>query len=136
MIGGFDFEQAFEKRPANVIVARGEQDTGVPVQAVVMDDDPSSPTYAGSGPGTSPYGRVTDYVDSPMIIDATLATQAATARLAERIGAQVTITRPFDPGITPGDTVILPTDSAPLRVLVDSVSLSMVGDTVISGRAQ
>ena len=136
VIGGFDFEVAFEKRPANVIVARGEQDTGVPVQAVVMDVDPSSPTYAGPGPGTSPYGRVTDYVDSPMIIDATLATQAATARLAEKSGAQVTITRPFDPGISPGDTVVLATSSAPLLVLVDSISLSVTGDTVIAGRAQ
>lgn len=136
LIGGADFEVAFEQRPANVIVARGEQDTGVPVQAVVMDTDPSSPTYAGPGPGTSPYGRVTDYVDSPMIIDATLATQAATARLAEKTGAQVTITRPFDPGTQPGDTLVLATASAPLVVLVDSVSLSVTGDTVIAGRAQ
>lgn len=136
VIGGADFEVAFEQRPANVIVARGEQDEGVPVQAVVMDTDPLSPTYAGVSAGSSPYGRVTDYVDSPMIIDATLAAQAASARLAERVGAQVTITRPFDPGIQPGDTVVLATSSAPLRVLVDSVSLNVTADTVINGRAQ
>lgn len=136
LIGGADFAVSFEQRPANVIVARGEQDEGAPVQAVVMDVDPSSPTYAGPGPGTSPYGRVTAYVDSPMIIDATIAINAATARLAEKTGAQVTITRPFDPGTAPGDTLVLATGSAPLRVLVDAVSLSVTGDTVISGRAQ
>src|SRR6187549_467744 len=83
----------FDTKPPNVIVARGEpQDGTAPVQAIAMDTDPSSPTYAGTGPGTSPYGRVTYFFASPLLLTEPQAQSAAETILAENGGAGATYT--------------------------------------------
>lgn len=123
----------YDTRPPNVIVARGEaQDGTVPVQAVAIDSDPSSPTYAGTGPGTSPYGRVTEFFSSPLLLTTAQAQAAANTILAQNIGAGATYTlvRPYDPTITAGDVTTLDTSI----LVVDAVTLSLTGDTELQVR--
>jgi hypothetical protein len=120
-------------RPPNVFVARGEpQDGSAPVQAVAMDTDPSSPTYAGTGPGTSPYGRVTQFYSSQLLRTVGMAQAVANSLLATRVGAGATYTliRPYDPTISAGDVVSL--DGAALAV--DSITLDLAGDTSLQVR--
>lgn len=123
----------FDTRPPNIVVARGEpQDGSDPVQATAEDDDPSSPTYAGTGPGTSPYGRVTRYYSSPLLETEAQAQSAADTILAGYVGAGATYTAtvPFDPTITAGDVVSI----GGIILSVDSVTLSLTGDTTIQVR--
>lgn len=123
----------FDTRPPNVIVARGEaQDGTLPVQAVAMDSDPSSPTYAGTGPGTSPYGRVTYFFSSPLITTEAQAQSSANTLLGQRVGAGATytLTVPYDPTITAGDVVAV----GGATLAVDSVTVSLTGDTTLQVR--
>jgi hypothetical protein len=123
----------YDTRPPNVIVARGEaQDGTAPVQAVAVDSDPSSPTYAGTGPGTSPYGRVTEYFSSPLIKTVAQAQAAANTILSQNVGAGATYTlvRPYDPTISAGDVVSLEGSA----LAVDSVTLDLSGDTSLQVR--
>ena len=123
----------YDTRPPNVIVARGEpQDDTPPVQAVAIDSDPSSPTYAGTGPGTSPYGRVTEFFSSPLLETESQAQSAANTILAGYVGAGATYTlvRPYDPTISAGDVVSV--DGAALAV--DAVTIDLAGDTSLQVR--
>jgi len=123
----------YDTRPPNVVVARGESQEGIPpVQAVAIDTDPSSPTYAGTGPGTSPYGRVTFYFASPLLETEAQAQAAAETILSQHVGAGATYTliRPYDPTITAGDVVSV--DGSALAV--DAVTLDIAGDTSIQVR--
>ncbi len=123
----------FDTRPPNVIVARGEpQDGTAPVQAVALDTDPSSPTYAGTGPGTSPYGRVTYYFTSPLILTQAQAQATANTILAENIGAGAAykLVIPYDPTISAGDVVAV----RGTILAVDSVTLDLVGNTTLQVR--
>jgi hypothetical protein len=123
----------YDTRPPNVIVARGEaQDGTIPVQAVAIDSDPSSPTYAGTGPGTSPYGRVTEFFSSPLLKTVAQAQAAATTILNQNVGAGATYTlvRPYDPTISAGDVVSL----GGAALAVDAVTLDLAGDTTLQVR--
>lgn len=123
----------FDTKPPNVIVARGEDQEGTtPVQAVAMDTDPSSPTYAGTGPGTSPYGRVTMFYASPLIKTVSQAQSAANTLLAGQVGAGATyeLTVPFDPTIDAGDVIAV----GGAVLAVDQVTLSLTGDTSLQVR--
>jgi hypothetical protein len=123
----------YDTRPPNVIVARGEDQEGTtPVQAVAIDSDPSSPTYAGTGPGTSPYGRVTEYFTSPLLKTVGQAQAAADTILAQNVGAGATYTlvRPYDPTITAGDVVAV----GGATLVVDAVTLDLAGDTSLQVR--
>jgi len=118
----------FDIRPANVVVARGEAASGAtPVQAVAMDTDPGSPTYAGTTPGSSPYGRKTEFFSSPLIRTVGEAQIAADAALAASVGAGATytMTRPYDPTIDAGDLV----SSGGDNYWVDSVTVDLTGET-------
>lgn len=124
----------YDTQPPNVIVARGEpQDGTAPVQAVAVDEDPSSPTYAGTGPGTSPYGRVTYYFASPLLLTVGQAQSAANTILAQYVGAGATytLTRPYDPTIDAGDVVSL-IDGGVLAV--DAVTVDLTGETNLQVR--
>jgi hypothetical protein len=123
----------FDSRPPNVIVVRGEgTDESPPVQAVAMDEDPSSPTYAGTAPGTSPYGRVTRYFASPLIETEAQAQGAADTLLASYVGqgATYTLIRPYDPTIDAGDVVSVDGNA----LAVDAVNLNVTGDTSLQVR--
>lgn len=123
----------FDTRPPNVIVARSEsQDGSAPVQAVALDDDPSSPTYAGTGPGTSPYGRVTEFFSSPLLESESQAQAAANTILARHVGAGATyaMTLPYDPTISAGDVV----SQEGSALAVDAVTVDLAGETEIQVR--
>lgn len=123
----------FDTLPENVVVVTGEpQDGSDPVMAIAMDEDPSSPTYAGTGPGTSPYGRVTRYFSSPLITTEPQAQSAANTILASLVGAGATYTlvRPYDPTVDAGDVVSV--DGDPLAV--DAVTLNLGGETTFQVR--
>lgn len=123
----------FDTQPPNVIVARGEaQDGTAPVQAVAIDTDPSSPTYAGTGPGTSSYGRITEYFTSPLLQTVSQAQAAANTRLAQKVGAGATYTlvRPYDPTIDAGDVVAV----GGAILVVDAMTLDLNGDTSLQVR--
>lgn len=123
----------YDTRPPNVIVARGEsQDGSVPVQAVAIDSDPSSPTYAGTGPGTSPYGRVTEFFSSPLLETIAQAQAAANTILDRKVGAGATytLTRTYDPTITAGDVVGYDGSAH----AVDAVTVNLTGETEIQVR--
>jgi hypothetical protein len=127
------FAPDYDTRPPNVIVARGEaQDGTAPVQAVAMDTNPSSPTYAGTGPGTSPYGRRTEYFSSPLLLTVAQAQSAANTILAQNVGAGATYTlvRPYDPTITAGDVTSL----GGAVLVVDAVTVNVTGDTELQVR--
>ena len=129
-----DLGTDFDVRPPNVFVVRGESlEEGVPpVQAVAMDTDPSSPTYAGVNPGDSAYGRVTRYYSSPLITTELQALQAANSILVRELGGGFSfdLTRPFDPVTDVGDAVIL---ESPLAV--DAVTVNTMGNTSLSVRS-
>jgi hypothetical protein len=123
----------FDTRPPNVVVVRGEpQDGSPPVQAVAMDTDPSSPTYAGTGPGTSPYGRVTLFYSSPLIATVPQAQSAANTILAENVGAGATysLVVPYDPTISAGDVIAVKSQV----LAVDRVELDLTGSTTLQVR--
>jgi hypothetical protein len=123
----------FDARPANVIVARGETQDGVPpVQAIAMDTDPGSPTYAGTAPGTSPYGRTTEYFSSSMITSVSLAQGVANALLARRIGAGAThtITWPYNPTVDVNDVVSIEGGT----YAIDAITVDLVGQTTAKAR--
>lgn len=127
------FSGDYDTRPPNVIVARGEDQEGTsPVQAVAIDSDPSSPTYAGTGPGTSPYGRVTEFYSSPLLKTVSQAQSAANTILARHVGAGATyeLTRPYDPTISAGDVV----SQGGSSFAVDAVTVNLTGETSLQVR--
>lgn len=128
-----DLAAKFDVRPANVIVVRGEPPDTAPVQAVAMDDNPASVTYAGETVGGSPYGRVTQYFTSPLITTQQAADQAAATILARELGAGFTyqLVRPFDPVTDAGDGVGV--GGRPLGV--DAITVDLGGSTTLYVRS-
>lgn len=123
----------FDTRPPNVVVVRGEpQDGTTPVQAVAMDDDPGSPTYAGSAPGSSPYGRVTYFFSSPLLETQAAADAAAATVLANNVGAGATysLIRPYDPTVDAGDVIAVQGKN----IAVDAVTVDITGLTTMAVR--
>jgi hypothetical protein len=123
----------YDTRPPNVIVARGEdQEDTPPVQATAIDSDPGSPTYAGTGPGTSPYGRTTLFYASPLIKTQAQAQSAANTLLAQYVGAGSTyqLTRPYDPTIDAGDVV----GAYGFTLAIDAVTMDLDGNTSLIAR--
>lgn len=127
------YSSDYDTRPPNVIVVRGEtQDGTPPVQAVAIDSNPSSPTYAGIGPGTSPYGRVTEFYTSPLIRTQVQAQGTADALLFRSVGggASYTLVRPFDPTVTAGDVIAYNGST----LVVDAVTLDLNSQTSLRVR--
>lgn len=128
-----DLAADFDVRPPNVVVVRGEAlDQTDPVQAVVMDDDPASPTYAGETAGGSAYGRVTYFFSSPLITTDEQAQEAANTILTRELGGGFAfdLTRPFDPTTDAGDGVGVSGQA----LAVDAVTVDLTGSTSIAVR--
>lgn len=129
---------AFEGRPPNVIVARGEPvEVGIPANAVVMDTDPASPTWAGTMPGESPYGRIVEFYVSKELQDDAQARAAGEAILNKYkgAGASYEITRPFDPTFDCDDVVTALVGTRPVVLAVDAVTVDLGGSTTIPARS-
>jgi hypothetical protein len=136
--GALTVAGAFDHRPPNVIVARGETSDGVAVQAVAMDTNPASPTYAGENPGESPYGRKTEYFASPLLTSFAEASGAAASILAKNVAQPATwrVSKPYEPQVDPDDVLQVPiTSEVSLPLAVDAVTLNIGGSTAISARA-
>jgi hypothetical protein len=137
--GELTVDGAWENKPPNVVVVRGEHaGTGTPIQAVAYDNDSSSPTWAGSQAGQSPYGRVTDFFTSPLITTANMATSAARSRLARKAaqGAAWNVTKGYDPTVDCDDVLEVPLDeSTNLPLVVQAVTLSIEGATTVNCRS-
>jgi len=131
--GTYSLVTAYEGLPGNVAVVRGQStDPAVPpVQAVVMDDDPTSPTYAGATPDGSPYGRVTRFLTSPLITTVGQAENAALSMLAREkaAGASWQVTVPYNPTLDCGDLLAVVVGGETVYLLVDAVSLDLFGPT-------
>src|SRR5690606_28256032 len=111
LVGPSTVSGSFDQRPANIAVARGEPPDGqAPVQGISMDNNPNSPTWAGTTAGESGYGRVTKFFASPGIATQAQADQAAAALLDRSQGAAAAwqVSRPFDPTVDPDDVVRAP----------------------------
>jgi hypothetical protein len=139
LAGDLTVANTFRSKPPNVIVVRGETSDGTtPIQAVAMDLDSDSPTWAGDAVGESPYGRVTEFFASPLIVTQAGANQAATNRLASRAGAGATwtVTKAYDPTIDPDDLISVNLDDETvLPLYVDAVTVDIAGATSIECRA-
>lgn len=132
-LGGVtSLEVDFDSRPYNVIVVRGEPPDADPVQAVAMDDDPGSPTYAGETAGSSNYGRVTRFYTSPLIYAVGQAQDAADQLLQESIGggASRTALRGYDPTIDPLDIYVIKGQTS----VIDAVTVDVTGNTTMQVR--
>jgi hypothetical protein len=129
----------FDHRPANVVVTRGEaSDDTPPIQAVAMDNDPQSPTYAGATVGSSAYGRVTRYFASPLLTTEGEAGLAAQSILATEAGAAATwaVGKAYDPTIDPDDVLTVDLGGGlSLPLAVDAVTVGVTGATQIAARA-
>lgn len=131
--------QVFDSQPYNVAVARGESPDGAPpVSAVSMDVNPNSPTWAGTQPGQSPYGRSTVFIASGLMETSAQAKAAADALLDRHKGqgAAWEVSRPFDPTTDPDDLLrtSVPGETATVDLAVDSVTVNFTGETVFIGR--
>jgi hypothetical protein len=132
LAGNTSLEINFDAQPSNVIVVRGEPPDVEPVQAVALDDDPSSPTYAGESPGSSAYGRVTRFYSSPLIYTEAQAQQVAQQLLQNSIGggASRTATRAYDPTIDPLDVYAINGQTC----VIDSITVDITDNTTIQVR--
>lgn len=107
----------------NAVVARGERANGTPVQATVVDDDPTSPTYF-----YGPYGRRQRFYESPLITSVSEAQAAARSvlRKERRRAATVVVTAPPDPRVEMLDTArVTLADGTTYTGLVTDISLPL-----------
>jgi len=76
----------------NTVIVRGESTTNEePVQYTAMDEDPTSPTYVGDPPGSSPYGMVPTFLISNYVSTVEQAEEVAKARLRQVTGTTETM---------------------------------------------
>jgi hypothetical protein len=137
--GELSITGTFDHRPPNVVVARGETSDGTtPVQSVAMDDDTSSPTYAGAAPGQSAYGRVTRFFASPLMVTQGQADLAAQSILTTEAGRAATwdVSKAYEPTVDPDDVLTIPLgDGLVLPLSVDAVTVNITGETSMACRA-
>lgn len=89
------------QNPNNVVVT-GTNTSVAPCRGSAADLDPLSPTYF-----YGPYGQVTLFIDSDLVVDNAQCTVMAQAELARRVGVTeaLTLSSVPDPRLEPGDTV-------------------------------
>jgi hypothetical protein len=121
-------------RVYNGVLARGENtsDNVAPVSALVVDNDPSSPTY-----WSGPFGRRPLFYSSSTLITTAACTNAATLKLAQARTPNATgdISSLPNPALAPGDVlrIIHPDGSRELQQVASfSVPLSQDGDFPIT----
>ncbi|MEU5976395.1 DUF5047 domain-containing protein [Streptomyces sp. NPDC047315] len=114
-------------------LVRGENtETGAAaVQALVVDNDPGSPTY-----WSGPFGRRPDFYSSSTIVTVASASAAATLKLRASVAPNATadISALPNPALEPGDVlrVVYPDGSKELHQVASfSIDLGVGGDFVI-----
>ena len=108
----------------NAVVARGERSDNTPaVWAMVVDDDPSSPTAWGG-----PFGKRPRFYTSALLVTEGQC-EATAADLLERVKgyiANIKITQVVNPALEPGDVIeLVLLDGTKQRHLVDTVPIPL-----------
>lgn len=104
----------------NGVVATGEAaDTKPPVRALVVDNDPASPTY-----WSGRFGKVPRFYSSPFITSTTQATSAATTLLRQSLGLPYNVSL----GTVP-NAALEPLDAVRVRYPTASRSLALRSET-------
>lgn len=124
---------------ANAIVARGEGgDTQEPVQAIVVDDGPTSPTrwFPPDDPSELWFGQVPHFYSSPLVTTESQAVSAATSLLRRRIG--MPYSADFGsvvlPALRPRQAVrVTQKDGTRERHLVDTLTVPLVAQRHMTG---
>lgn len=121
----------------NAVLALGESTdntTAIP-RALVVDDDPTSPTYYYGD-----YGAVPEFYSSPLLTTDAMAAKAGATRLQKRLGANDTMTLATvpHPAHDPGDTVRVRYYDIDELMIADSVSIPLDATSAasLSVRAQ
>lgn len=108
----------------NAVVARGERSDGTPpVHALVVDDDPASPTRYGG-----PFGRKPRYYTSPLLTTVAQCQQAARALLdrVKGFAATVKLETIVNPALEGGDVIEVDLgDGTRQRHIVDQVPVPL-----------
>lgn len=97
-----------DERTYNAVVVTGEgSGLDAPVREVVYDDDPASPTYVGSPPGSSDFGLVPRFLTSALITTSAQALEAGQAVLRRSLGVveDVRFSAVVNPAHEAGDVV-------------------------------
>ena len=121
---------------ANGVLVRGQADAAAPpLEVLVVDDDPGSPTLWGG-----PFGRVAVIIESTAVQSVGQATELAELELLKRLGLSRTlqITSAPNPALEPGDVVDLTfRDGSVERHVLDRVKvpLNAVGAVTLETRS-
>ncbi|THV26013.1 DUF5047 domain-containing protein [Glycomyces paridis] len=120
------------ERVYNVIVVRSSgADMNAPVQAIVADMDPTSPTYVNG-----PFGRVPRFYTSPLLTTAAQCHDAGVALLSQSLGMpyNASLTAICNPAIRPWDTarVTYPTGDREVHIM-QSVTVPLDAATALTG---
>lgn len=121
----------------------GEADDGkekeVPGPAFAWDDDPDSPTFAGStlddARDVGPFGRVVEHYSSSALKDMADCQRAAEAHLAEGLGLKHTVGLEsiVNPALQPGDTIrIAPPNEPASNHVIDKISVPLAAKATMS----
>jgi hypothetical protein len=112
----------------NGVIVQGQADPELPpLQALVVDDDPTSPTRWGG-----PYGRVVRIEQSSVVLTVAQAQAAATALLDARLGLSrsVELTAAPNPALEPGDVITVAfEDGRQERHVVDAIAVGLEATT-------
>lgn len=108
----------------NAVVARGERlDGTTPVQAIVVDNDPTSRTY-----WSGPFGKRPRFFTSPLLLDSGAAAGAAGALLAKVTGwtKVLTLDGPGNPALEASDVITIGyPDGSTEKAIVDQFTIPL-----------
>lgn len=114
----------------NGVVARGDAVDEVPVTALVVDNDPTSPTY-----WEGRFGKVPRFYYSSFITTTAQATSAATSILRQAIGLpyNIELSATPNPALEPYDPILITAPDASDVHVIDSVTIPLTFDGVMTG---
>src|SRR5690606_3912663 len=115
----------------NAVGARGEgADTEVPIQAVVVDSDPRSPTY-----WHGPFGKVPRFYSSPLITDVAQAASAAASLLRKSLGLPygVSFGTIVNPALEPFDPIRVTYPGRVERHIVETLTIPLTAGAAMTG---
>lgn len=116
----------------NAVVAYGEAlDTTTPSRAVVVDNNPDSPTYWDGD-----FGKVPRFYSSPFITTDAQALSAATSLLKQKLGLpyQVDFTTIPNPALEPYDPVAINIDYRPVDEIhvIERITIPLTSDQAMT----
>lgn len=122
MVTGGNLKGSMEQTYNGVVVTGEGSGIAVPVRAIAWDDDPASPTYAGSV-----FGRVPMFYSSSLITTETMAQVVADSMLAKVKGRAQQLSWPavVNPALEPLDVVSVTLDGVKSYLVLDSLTIPL-----------